>query len=853
MAFNAGAAVGVYRLDNSQFIRAVSEAKAANTEMAQSMDKSDKKTQSMTGSFIKAGVALEAIKKGANIMLDLGKSFVVSASNLENLNAEFTVMLGSADKAKSLVGEIRKMGAATPFGTEDLANASKTLLQFGIAQKDIIGTLGMLGDVAGNSKERLNSLALVFGQISSAGKLQGQDLMQLINVGFNPLQVMADGSTEKYKMLRKEMEKGNITIEDVTNAFKKATSEGGLFYKNMETQSQTLTGLWSTMQDEGTGIATTIGTAMLPILKDMVKETINLASSTNAYLQSAEGMQRISAIFSTISGVLAVGKGIFQEIADTLKGTLSKEVDQIKKSFDNLLKSGSNTFTIFDVLSVAVKFLSMNITIATKVAGFFIQGLIDLGNIAINVGKSISAIWDLMTGKAKTKEDMDAIKAQFSATGLSIKNFAVNYKDNINDIINTVKDGYKDLFSSGTNLGESMKKNWLEAKTASEKYYAEQQKTASDTAEVLETKAKETAKVMTAEQIKAMEEISKSYMTDRQKALYEIDKKAEEYRQAKVDEIKITEWAEKEKAKINDKYNKEQENKDKEAAKKKADANKALADKVIGYVTFALESAQKLVNLIADTMNASYQNELDALQIKYDEQTAIIEQNQQTQTDNNQIQYDFELAQLQEKLQKGEITQKQFDEKSEALAKKKEETQKAIDQKAAADKAAIDKKKLDEENEIKKKQFESNKAWTIANIWIQFAIGTVAAFAQGIAQLGPVAGSIIGAVTTALLLATAIAETVVVSQQQFVPARASGGDAQAGQPYQVGEMGREIFVPGVSGTILNSQMSREILNSQSSNVNKYYNIDIHDNTISDKMDLEEITDHVIDEIGKRVG
>lgn len=39
----------------------------------------------------------------------------------------------------------------------------------------------MLGNVAMGDKEKLSSLTLAFSQISAAGKLQGQDLLQLIN------------------------------------------------------------------------------------------------------------------------------------------------------------------------------------------------------------------------------------------------------------------------------------------------------------------------------------------------------------------------------------------------------------------------------------------------------------------------------------------------------------------------------------------------------------------------------------------------------------------------------------------------------------------------------------------------
>jgi len=843
MAFDAGSAIGYYKLDNSQFVKAVNESTTANNKMNESMENSNKKSESMTGSFLKAGVALEAIKKGAQIMLDFGKSFVTSASNLENLNAEFSVMLGSAEKAKSLVGEIRKKGAATPFGTEDLAQAAKVLMQFGIEQENVIETMSMLGEVAGNSKERLNSLALVFGQISSAGKLQGQDLMQLINVGFNPLKIIADKTGESMASLRDKMSKGQISIEMVTDAFKSATSEGGLFYKNMQTQSQTLTGLWSTMQDEGNNIAATIGTGMLPILKDMIKETISLASSTNAYLQSAEGMQKTANIFSTISGVLAVGKGIFQEIANVLKDVLSKEIEVIKSSFDKLLKSGSNTFTIFDVLSVATKTLSTVISVATNVTGGLITGLIDLYNVAVNAAKVIGSVWDAMSGKGS----WDAVQKNIDATKSAMKNLVINTVDNVKDVVSTIANGYIGLVTGSKDLSKEIEKNWNIAFSASQKYYKDQQNTAITTAGIIEQYANKTAVQLTDAQKKASEEFAKTQMSNREKAFYELNKQVEDYKKAGIEEVELTKWANDEKLKLNNKYNEEDQ-------KNKSDHYKNIMQQAEQYASFALESAQKLVSIISDTMNSNYQNELDALQIKYDEQAALIEENQTTQSEQLQATYDADLEEIKSKLAKGIITQKQYDAQETALTKKKEADQKAIDEKAAADKAALDKKKLDEENEIKKKQFESNKAFAIANIWINMAIATMAAWAGFMASPGGTAGIVLGAVATALLLAAAIAETVVVSQQQFVPARAEGGDVNAGQPYEVGEMGREIFVPGISGTIINSATTRELLSTQGEkSIINNYAIDIHDNNITDKLTLDEITDYVIDEIGRRVG
>ena len=103
----------------------------------------------------------------------------------------------------------------------------------------VVPTLKMLGDIAGADQNKLNGLALVFGQIQSTGRLMGQDLLQLINQGFNPLTEISKQTGMSVADLKKAMEKGAISADMVTLAFKSATSAGGLFYGNLEAQSQT--------------------------------------------------------------------------------------------------------------------------------------------------------------------------------------------------------------------------------------------------------------------------------------------------------------------------------------------------------------------------------------------------------------------------------------------------------------------------------------------------------------------------------------------------------------------------------------------------------------------------------------
>lgn len=221
----------------------------------------------------KAKSSLEGFKKwvgglaiGAGLSY-LAKTGIDAAMSMESLTAQFTVMTGSAERANAVLSEIADFAAKTPFTKLGLADAGKTLMAFGIKGQKIVPTLRMLGDVAGADQNKLKSLALVFGQIQSSGTLRGQDLLQLINQGFNPLNVISEQTGISMAKLKDAMAQGAISADMVTAAFQAATSEGGLFFGNLEAQSQTLQGRLSTLQDNFQTALQNMAEAFLPLLK----------------------------------------------------------------------------------------------------------------------------------------------------------------------------------------------------------------------------------------------------------------------------------------------------------------------------------------------------------------------------------------------------------------------------------------------------------------------------------------------------------------------------------------------------------------------------------------------------------
>ena len=170
-------------------------------------------------------------------------------NQIESFTGNFSVLLGSQEEAVKKVNELKVMAQKTPFGMADLADATKTLLAFEVPANETQDILKRLGDISLGNKEKLKGLALVFGQVSSAGRLTGQDLMQFINQGFNPLNNIAKRTGESMQDLRKRMSEGGVGVDEVKQALIDATSEGGKFYNGMAVGAETAEGKMSTLKD----------------------------------------------------------------------------------------------------------------------------------------------------------------------------------------------------------------------------------------------------------------------------------------------------------------------------------------------------------------------------------------------------------------------------------------------------------------------------------------------------------------------------------------------------------------------------------------------------------------------------
>ena len=199
----------------------------------------------------------------------------------EDALVDFTVMLRSADKAKKMLAEMQAAADKSPMELGDYTQAGRTLLQYGIAGEEVMPILKRLGDTTGGNTERFRLMALAYGQVSATGRLMGQDLLQMINAGFNPLKQISERTGETMVALKKRMEEGRISIAEVNQAFIDATSEGGRFYGLMDEKSKTLTGTLATLRDRVKSAAGRMFEPLSAGLKEAVGQMISAIESAD--------------------------------------------------------------------------------------------------------------------------------------------------------------------------------------------------------------------------------------------------------------------------------------------------------------------------------------------------------------------------------------------------------------------------------------------------------------------------------------------------------------------------------------------------------------------------------------------
>ena len=351
-----GAVIYNIQGDNSQFVADLNNSKVAATAVGTAIgnifsDIAKKITSSLSS----------AVKAMASTGMEYNKQ-------METYQAAFSTMLGDVEKAAELMETIKTKAAQTPFDTEDLAAVTQLLFNYGITAEQVTSKMEMLGDIAQGNSEKMMRVATAYGQMSSAGKVSLEDIKQMIEAGFNPLQEITESTGESMASLYDRISKGTISVDEITAAMERSTSEGGKYFQSMETQSKTFAGQLSTAKDNFSEFSGAVMDGFFEIGRSTVLPALNseldklTASAKNGKIKTA--MDKLTTSLSNLAS-----KGI-----KAISNALPSIINSISWIIDNLdilaaaAKSAIAAFAVNKVLTtienVTKKFQTAKVQVA---------------------------------------------------------------------------------------------------------------------------------------------------------------------------------------------------------------------------------------------------------------------------------------------------------------------------------------------------------------------------------------------------------------------------------------------------------------------------------------------------------
>lgn len=288
--------------DSSGYQKAIKEADQAT-------DNFQENTSSLSSRLaggLKKGLSITA-GAIAGVTTALGAGTVAGVkynATIEQYQTSFEVMTGSAEKAAEVVDRLKKLGAETPFEMPQLAETTQLLMNYGFTADEAIDRMQMLGDISQGSADKMQRIATAYGQMSSAGKVQLEDVKQMIEAGFNPLQEISESTGESMQSLYDRISSGTLAVDEITASMQRATSEGGKYYQSMEKQSQTISGMISTLKDNAQQL---LGEVVQPITESF---------STKLLPAAIDAINQLTTAFQEqgFEGLIAVGGQIISNI-----------------------------------------------------------------------------------------------------------------------------------------------------------------------------------------------------------------------------------------------------------------------------------------------------------------------------------------------------------------------------------------------------------------------------------------------------------------------------------------------------------------------------------------------------------
>tara|TARA_R110000764_G_scaffold2641_5_gene11479 strand:+ start:7413 stop:10703 length:3291 start_codon:yes stop_codon:yes gene_type:complete len=227
--------------------RASAEHRSRVDAARQAMSSGAKQVLAFAAAYISLNAAFGLVQRGLNLVRDGIYSMLSTGDQFEGMQTQLTALMGSIEGGEKATEWIKQFTRDTPLQLQDVTEAFTLLKAFGLDPMD--DTLQAITDQSeklGGGMEKLTGISSALGQAWAKQKLQGEEILQLVERGvpvWDLLEKVTGKNTEQLQKLSSAGKLGRDVISDLIKEI--GTAAAGSAAANMTR----LTGIVSNLRD----------------------------------------------------------------------------------------------------------------------------------------------------------------------------------------------------------------------------------------------------------------------------------------------------------------------------------------------------------------------------------------------------------------------------------------------------------------------------------------------------------------------------------------------------------------------------------------------------------------------------
>lgn len=208
--------------------------------------------------------AVAAAVKVDKAVADLAKSSLDVNNSFQKIKDDFGIMLGDVEAGIGLFNELQEFNFWTPFDIEQTSQAAKVLVSAKVPLKDLTEYLTRFGDIAQGDAQKFQSYINAFSKASAKGKADMEVLNVYTDQGVQILDALGQQLGKTSAEIVKMASEGKISFQDLDNALNALASEGGLYYGTLEKAAMRLDAVQAGLQESVKSLKASFGQMLAP-------------------------------------------------------------------------------------------------------------------------------------------------------------------------------------------------------------------------------------------------------------------------------------------------------------------------------------------------------------------------------------------------------------------------------------------------------------------------------------------------------------------------------------------------------------------------------------------------------------